>query len=521
MRVESILVLWGLLSCTACFSPRADFTFINGAEPQTLDPAIATGVPEGRIIRALFEGLTTRHPETLAPLPGMAESWDVSDDNLVYTFRIREDARWSNDEPFTAHDFVYSWRRALTPETAAQYSYQLWYIRNAEKFNAGEIFDFSDVGVRALDDHTLEVTLENPTPYFVSLTSFYTLFPVHRESVERWGDEWIKPEHIVTNGPFLLKRWRLRHEIYLVKNPRYWDAENVAFRSVRVLPSENANTAFNLYEKGTADWHGSMPAHLTDLLLERPDVHVAPYLGTYFVRVNVTRPPLDDPRVRLALFMSVRREDIVRYITRGGEVPAYTFTPPMHGYEPPEAPGYDPEEARRLLAEAGYPGGRGLRKLVYLYNTLEGHRDIAEVLQQQWKESLGVDIELLNQEWKVYLNSQRNLEYDLSRSGWIGDYVDPNTFLDMFVTGGGNNATGWSNEEYDTLIARAARTDDHAERMRAFRRAEHILVADGPPVIPLYYYVVRWMYPPYVRGATPNLLGELFLKNIWIDEEGV
>ena len=218
------------------------------------------------------------------------------------------------------------------------------------------------------------------------------------------------------------------------------------------------------------------------------------------------------------LLALLERIDIVQYITRGGEMSAYTFVPPMHGYEPPESLSYDPEEARRLLTEAGYPDGRGFPKLTYLYNTLEAHRDVAEVLQQQWKENLGIDIELVNQEWKVYLDSQRNLEYDLSRSAWVGDYVDPNTFLDMFVTGGGNNNTGWSSEKYDALIARAARTLDNAERMRIFRRAEQILVVEEPPLIPIHYYVVKWMYPSYVRGAPPNLLGELFLKNVWIDK---
>jgi oligopeptide transport system substrate-binding protein len=504
--------------CTGCLSPPADFTFVNGAEPQTLDPAIATGVPENRLIRGLFEGLTTRNPYTLENIPGMAESWEVLEGGTVYIFHIRRDAKWSNGEPLTAHDFYYSWKRVLEPATAAQYAYQLYYLKNAEAYNAGTLTDFSRVGLQVLDDYTLKVDLANPTPYFLDLTSFYTLFPAHRASVERWGDFWVKPEYIVCNGPYMLKDWHVRHEIYMVKNPHYWDAANVKLESLRALPNEDSNTGLNMYLHGTAEWieSGAMPTQLMDKLLERPDMHSAPYLGIYFARVNVTKPPLSDPRVRRAFAMSFRREDVVKYVSKAGEVPAYTYVPPIPNYESPKGYEYNVEEARRLLAEAGYPGGKGFPKIRYLYNTLEAHRDIAEVLQAQWKENLGVEIELVNQEWKVYLNSQRQIEYDFSRSGWIGDYVDPDTFLNMWVTGGGNNNTGWSDKEYDSLIAQASRTGDPSERMAVLKRAEEILIERGP-TLPIYFYVVKWMYPPYVGGAPPNVLGELFLKNVTID----
>lgn len=572
--------------------PEADFTWVNGAEPATLDPAIATGVPENRLLRCIFEGLTDADPATLDSKPGVAESWEISEDGLRYLFNIRKEAQWSNGDPLTAHDFVWSWQRVLEPVTAAQYAYQLYYIKGAHRYNGyadgaawvtkGEtkvtgvstswarienamvgdfvqfgddedkytvasiesdseltlseayrgktsaeagpymirLEDFGQVGVKALDDYTLEVLLENPTPYFLSLTNFYTLFPVHRKTVETWGDEWIKPEHMVSNGPFILGEWRLRESIYFIKSETYWDKGNVKLNSARALPAENSNTGFNLYAKGPADWieGGAMPTYLMEVLLDHPEMHRKPYLGIYFARVNVTRPPLDDPRVRKAFAISFRREDICTYIVKSGQVPAFTYVPPMHGYTP--APGYEynPEKARELLREAGYPGGKGMPKVEYLYNTLEAHRDIAEVLQAQWKETLGVEIELVNQEWKVYLDSQRQLEYGFSRSGWIGDYADPDTFLNMFVTNGGNNNTGWSDPEYDNLIALASRTRNPQERLAVLTRAETILLERGP-TLPIYFYVSTWMYPEYVHGTPINVLGQLFMKYVSVDKE--
>ena len=502
--------------CVAREEP-ADFTFVSGAEPETLDPALMTGVTEGRLASALFEGLTAFDPRDLSPTPGVAERWSVSADGRVYTFCLR-DALWSNGRPITAHDFVYSWQRVLEPATAASYAYQLYYVRNAQAYNTGQLTDFSQVGLAAVDPRTLVVTLERRTPFFLSLTSFMTLLPVCRECVETHGDRWTRPDAIVTNGPFLLADWRTNRRIRLRRNPHYWDHRNVSLGTVEALSVENASTAFNIYETGQADLLTTVPLLLVDALRKRPDYHSSTYLGTYFYRLNVTRPPLDDVRVRKALAMSINREHVTRFITRGGEVPASTFVPMgMPGYAPGQGLPYSPQRARALLAEAGYPDGKGFPAIELLYNTSESHRDIAEVVQDMWAKTLKIQVKLLNQEWKVYLASTRSMDYDVSRSGWIGDYTDPNTFLDMFVTNGGNNRTGWSDPRYDALIGAAANEADPRRRMGIFRKAEAILMTEGVPIAPIYSMVTNNLYRDSTRGIYPNVLNFIGLKHVRVE----
>ncbi len=512
------IVLLCLVMFSSCSYEQAEFSFILGTEPETIDPAISTGVPEGRIERGLFEGLTTSRPTDLKNMPGMAKSWEISEDGLVYTFHLRA-AQWSNGDPVTAHDFVWSWRRVLEPETAAQYAYMLWYIKNARLYNEGKLQDFSQVGIEAPDAKTVRIVLENPTPFFLYITSFQTLLPVNRRCVEKHGSNWIKPENIVVNGPFTLEEWRMRDRLLLVKNHSYWDKENVRLNSIEALTVENTNTSFNLYMTGRAQWTDSngMPLNIMDKLIKRPDCHIAPYLGVYFIRCNVTEPPLNDVRIRKALAMTIRKDQITERVTRAGQIPADSFVPPgLPDYEGPEGIHYDPEAAKKLLAEAGYPNGENFPELVYLYNTFEAHRDIAEVLQEQWRKYLGIHVELENQEWKVYLNSQRSLDYQLSRAAWIGDYPDPNTFLDMFITDGGNNNTGWSNQRYDELIRSAALEKESRKRMEIFRQAEKLLIEEELPVIPIYFYVSQHLHGPEVKGIHQNILDKMMLKYAYI-----
>lgn len=513
------ITLCTVITFTTYSHKRAEFTYVSGPEPETLDPALLTGALEGRIVAALFEGLTQYHPKDLSPTPGIATHWDISEDGLTYTFHLRKSC-WNNGEPLTAHDFVYSWRRALEPETAADYAYQLYYIKNARQFNEGTLTDFSQVGVRALDNYTLEVRLERPTAFFLDLTSFPTLMPVNRRCVERYGDGWTRPENMVSNGPFRLVEWRINNRIRMEKNPLYWDAQRVRLSSIDALTIESINTGFNVYETGGADYLFGLPLPLVEVLREREDCHTDVYLATYFLRFNVTTPPLDDVRVRKALAMAVNKEAIVKYVTRGGEMPATTLVPPgMPDYQPPEGLPFDPEEARRLLAEAGYPGGQGFPNIEYLFNTSEANKDIAEVIQQMWKEYLGIDITLVNQEWKVFLSTVKNLDYQIARGNWIGDYVDPNTFLDMFVTNGGNNRTGWGDPRYDHLIGAAAEERDRKKRMEIFQEAERILVEEEIPILPIYYHVSFNIYRPYVMGVYPNVLNMHPWKYIWINKE--
>lgn len=498
---------------------RADLVFLNGAEPETLDPALITGQPEERVVSALFEGLLTFDSAAHAG-PGMAESWEISPDKKVYTFHLRHNALWSNGDPVTARDFASSWRRALAPETASDYASQLYFLKNGRAFNEGTIKDFSQVGVRAIDDYTLEATLENPTPFFLDLCAFPTLFPVNAKCVERYGDDWIKPGKMVCNGAYMLKSWRINDRIHLVKNPRYWDAAHVALGAIDVLPTSNANTALNFYIMGDADLlmdKGLVPTSLITELKRRPDFHAAPFLGTYFLRFNCTKPPFNDARVRKAFALVIDKSLLVNKITRAGEPPASGFVPPgAGGYTSPPGLERNPDLARKLLAEAGYPGGRDFPHVTYLYDDRELNEKLAIELQGMFSRELGVNIGLLKQEWKVYLNSMSRLDFDLCRSSWVGDYADANTFLNMFVTNDGNNRTGWSNSAYDRLIADAAREPDTEKRFDIFRKAERILVDEDAPICPLYYYMgIQFYDANKFGGIQANLLDEHPLKRIY------
>lgn len=518
-----LFAIWAfcVLAFTACVPnrERAELVFMNGADPETLDPALITGQPEGRIASALFEGLTRFNARGEAE-PGMAESWTVSEDGLTYTFHLRENVRWNNGDSVTAHDFIASWQRTLTPATASEYAYQLYTIKNGKAFNEGIIDDFGLVGVTAPDDRTLVVTLENPTPYFLDLCAFVTLLPVHLPSIAAHGDNWIKPGLLVSNGAFTLEDWRINDRLRLRRNPSYWDAKHVSMETIDAIPTSNANTAFNFYESGMADLmmdKGLVPPALMDSLREREDFHSAPFLGTFFLRFNTTKPPYDDPRVRRAIAMAIDRERIVKKITRAGEIPATTMVPPgTANYQPPQSLSYDIQAARQLLAEAGFPYGQGFPPILFLYNKSELNEAIAVEIQHMLDKALGIRLHLLNQEWKVYLNSISRLDYDIARSSWVGDYNDPNTFLDMFVTGGGNNRTGWSNHRYDDLIAQAASELDSARRLDLFREAERLLVFEEAPVVPIYFYVGIQLYDrARLGGIEANLLDEHPLRTMF------
>lgn len=520
------LLFLGFFLLAGCDSAkqRADLVFINGAEPESLDPAVITGQPEGRIVNALFEGLTT-FDAAARPVLGMAESWTISDDKKVYTFTLRPDARWSDGRPLTAQDFVASWKRTLTPETAASYNYQLYYIRNAQPFAEGKITDFSQVGVKALDDRTLEVTLENPTPFFLDLCATPPLAPVPVEVIEKFGDDWIKPGRIVNNGAYLLEEWRINDKIRLRKNPHYWNAQNVALETIEVLPISKANVAFNFYASGLADLtmdKGLTPPALLDELRKRADFHAAPFLGIYFLRFNCRKPPFDDQRVRAALSLAVDKRVITEKITRAGELPAGGFVPPgIAGYTSPDGLAFDPERAAALLAEAGFPKGKGFPFVTYLYSEGELNEAIAVELQSMWRKHLGIEVNLARQEWKVYLNSLSSLDYGIARSSWVGDYPDPNTFLDMFITGGGNNRTGWSDPAYDRLIADATREPDPVKRFEILRQAEEILIKTQSPVCPIFYYVGIQLYDAAkLGGIEPNVLDEHPLKAVFRKDVG-
>ncbi len=490
----------------------ADLVIINGSEPESLDPAIVTVQSDLRLVRALFEGLVRLNARTAEPEPGLAHRWDISGDGIVYTFHLRSNLVWSTGEPITAADVLYSWRRVLDPKTAADYAGQLYFIRNGREFNTGRIQDPSALGLSAPDPLTVRVELNHPTPFFLALCAFPTLAVVPRAAIERHGDRWVLSRPLPVSGPFTLERWRLQDRVRLRKNPRYWEAAATRANVVDFLCLESASTALNLYETGQADvlWDKSLiPGEVLDVLRQRPDCHQFSYLGTFFLRINVTRPPFTNALVRRALALSVDRQRIVERITRGGEQPARHLTPPGGpGYTPPGGLGLDLAAARQALAEAGYPDGRDLPPLRYLLINPRVEQEIGVELQAMWQK-LGLRVELRQNEMKVYQSAQTALDYDVSRSSWIGDYNDPNTFLELFMSDNGNNRTGWRNARYDQLMAEANSLVDPVRRAAVLREAERLLVEEEVPIIPVYFYAGLNFYDgSKVDGVYTNLVDE-------------
>ncbi len=518
----SIIAASTLLFASACSrrEPRADLVLVNGAEPQSLDPAILSGQPDGRAASSLFEGLLQFHPETGEPVPAIAERYEKSTDGLVYAFFIRSNALWSTGEPITAHDFVWSWRRAAAPETAADYAGQLFYIKNAEAYCTGQTnpatgrrYTGEDMGVRALDDRTLRVELVAPTAFFPDLCAFRTLAVVPRQAIEKHGDRWVRAPGTPFSGAFTLQLWRVNDRIRVVKNPRYWDAANVQVNTVDFLPQHDPNFCLNIFLQGDADLifdKRRMPSELMDKLREEPYFHGFEVLATFFYRYNITRPPFNDLRVRRALGLAVDRRRIIEGISRGGERLATGMTPPgTRGYEGPEGLPYNPEAARKLLAEAGYPGGKGFPIFRYLMPNMVLQSHIAIELKEMWAKELGIHMEIQQMEWKVYLLEQGRTNFDVSYSSWIGDYNDPNTFLDLFMSNNGNNRTGWSNARYDSLIREANAEVDVKKRAALLKQAETILVRDDVPLVPIFHEKGINLYrPDEIGGIWGNLLDE-------------
>jgi oligopeptide transport system substrate-binding protein len=512
----------GTLLISGCTrqEPPADLTIINSAEPESLDPAIIVAQVDMRVVQGMFEGLTRLEPVKARAVPGLAEKWEISPDGISYTFHLRTNLVWSTGEPITADDVVYSWIRALDPKTASRYAGALYYLTNAENFNTGKIKDASLVGVKGLDKLTVQVKLNSPTAFFLDICAFPTLYVVPRQTIEKYGDRWLMAKPLPSDGAYELVSWRINDKIRLKKNPLYWDATNTQSEIIDLLPIGIPSTALNLFERGQVDvvWDKSMiPAELLDVLLTRPDFHSFNYLGTYFIRFNVTHKPFDDPRVRQALALAIDKERIVEKITKAGEhITSHLVPDGTQNYTSPDGLGYNVDQARKLLAEAGYPGGKGFPHFEYLYDTTAKiHENIAIELQQMWQDALGIHMDLRQVETQVFWGTQSRLDYDISRSSWIGDYNDANTFLGMFVTGDGNNETGWSNAKYDALIREANETVDVQKREKLFQQAETILVRDQLPIIPLYFYVgINYFDTNKVQGIWENVLDDHPLRSI-------
>lgn len=499
------------------------------SELKSIDPALNTAVDGHQVIYGVFEGLC-RLDERDQGIPGIAESWDISEDNLTYTFHLR-DAKWSDGQPVKASDFVYAWKRAVDPATAAEYGYQMYYLKNGEAINNGEK-PVDELGVKAIDDKTLEVTLENITPYFLQLTAFPTYMPVREDVVSADPEGWaLNMDTYIGNGPFKVQEWKHDDVLKLVKNENYYDADKVKLDGIDYVFIVEASTAVSAFESGEIDYMEAVPAEKIAVLEEANDENfkILPYLGTYFYIFNMNQEPVNNLKVRKALSLAINRKDIVEQVTKAGQVPATGFVPKgvsmsdgttdfqetAGDYNMP-IDDSKVEEAKQLMAEAGYPDGQGFPTIELLYNTNEGHKAIAEAIQAMWKQNLGINVELRNEEWKVFQTSRNEGNYTVARHGWIGDYVDPMTFLDMWITASGNNDAKFSNPKYDELISKAKSTLGK-ERDDAMLEAQAILMEELP-VMPIYYYTNAILMRSTVKNAPKSITGPVNYREAYLEK---
>ncbi|MZQ75338.1 MAG: peptide ABC transporter substrate-binding protein [Peptoclostridium sp.] len=496
---------------------------------KTIDPTLNASVDGAIIIVNAFEGLM-RLDENDKAIPGMAEKYEVSEDGLTYTFHLR-DAKWSDGEPVTAKDFEYSWKRALDAATASEYAYQMFYLKNGEKFNSGEA-TVDEVGVKAIDEKTLEVTLEAAVPYFIELTAFPTYFPLRQDIVEQYGEQWaLKPESYISNGPFKAEALDQGSVFSFVKNENYYDAQRVKLDGVDFYFMEEISTAMASFESGDVDglYRVAREQIPTFQKENNPEFKIFPNLGTYFYSFNVNVEPTNNLKVRQALSMAIDRKAITSVISQGGELPATGFVPAgikdhegndfreMGGdYGVTETAQVD--KAKQLLAEAGYPNGEGFPTIELIYNTDENHKKIAEAVQEMWKQNLGINVELSNQEWQVFQDTRNKGDYVIARDGWLADYVDPMTFLDMFISNSGNNHPHWNNPEFDAMIGDAKKESDPEKRFQIMHQAEDLMMADQI-VLPVYYYTNPMMFKSYVKDVRVSPLGFVYFDTADIVNE--
>jgi oligopeptide transport system substrate-binding protein len=485
----------------------------NGAEPETLDPQILTGVPEANIAYDLYEGLTTLDDHG-NPTGGVAKSWDISDDGKVYTFHLRDDAKWSNGQPITADDVVYTLRRIVDPKTNAEYAYIYSPIVNADEITSGKEKDLTKLGVVAVDPHTVKVTLKASTPYFVGLLAHTSSEIVNKEVVEKYGDQWTRPGHSLSSGAYMIQEWKPQSVVVLVKNPYFHDAANVKIDRVNYYPTEDIDEEFKRFRAGELDITYTVPSSQIKVAKSKykDEFHNAAYFGTYFYAINMDKAPLgQSQKLRDALSMAIDRDAIVGKILGAGQLAAYSWMPPG-------LPGYEQQKvafaslpmkeriakAKEILKEAGYGPDKPLQVEI-LYNTQEDHKKIAIAVAAMWK-PLGVQAKLVNQEWKVYLQTRKH-NYQVARAAWIGDYLDPSDFMEQYLSDAGDsNFLHYNNKEYDDLLHKAAAEPDQAARMKLFQQAEKIFLTDEP-LIPIYHYVNLHMNNPKLTGWYDNLLG--------------
>jgi oligopeptide transport system substrate-binding protein len=597
--------------------------YVNGDEPQTLDPAMSNGQPEARLFMALFQGLVEYNPKTLAPEPALAERWHINNDSSEFTFHLRQNARWSNGDPIDANDFIYSFRRALAKETASPNAYLAAYLKNARAYNAGEVFvrdpqsgqfllarDFDeglapdpisgtpvdpakpeyrleedepqgdpdtafhqqmhtpsrltlpgeekartkrieanpklkaavagkefipvkaeDLGIEAVDQYTVRISLAQQAPFFLGLLAYQVFRLVPRKAVEQYGNTWTRPEHIVTCGPFKLKTWIPYDKLVLERDSMYWDAASVKLDEIHLFPITDQTTTMNMYKVGELDavYNHAVPNAWLHVMRSKKDYMDAAEAAIDYLIMNTTKPPLDNVKVRKAFNLAIDKEAWAEW--RRIVKPLTAFTPEgiFAGYPQPQGAKFDPVKARQLLGEAGYPvtqNGDGsfscktfpADQVEFFYNAASQNKPVAEWMQAQWKQNLGITVGLRAVEWKTFLADREKLEYKgFARGAFGADYMDPFTFLSIFYTGG-DNGTGWEDPKYIAMLDKANRTLDHNERYKLLAEAEAYLL-DAQPIIPIATPSVNFVKKPYVKGMYPNPASLYSWKYIYIERD--
>jgi oligopeptide transport system substrate-binding protein len=555
IRLLSIpVILAGLVAASMFWASdsgdrqRADFAFVNRGDNKCLDPNNMSWMQDIRIAYGLWEGLFTPDPLTWKPILGTADRADVDPTKTIWTIHIRPSARWSNGDPVKAGDFIFAWRRFL--ETPGEYTYLHFYVRGAKQYSSdfadyiaarknGDTSprapDFNSVGEKAIDDQTLVITLTDPVPFFPALLAFPPYFPMHEPSMRpfiekdglHYNLDFTRPPNLVTNGPYRLAEWTFKRRLRMVASDYYWNRASVKSRVIDQVFAEDGTAAFRTYERGDADWLSEVDLDLAAQMLAhggRSDLHIFPAFGTYFYSLNCLptlsdgRPnPLHDVRVRQALSMSIDREPIVKNVGRIGQPVAFTYIPPhvFEGYVSPPGLPYDIARARQLLAEAGYPNGRGFPNLSILYNTESNHADVAQIIRRQWLNNLGIQVNLQGVEVKVFGAMLFSQQYSIARASWYGDYDDPSTFTDKYKSDCDDNEAKWANPAYDSLCAQAAKEIDPHRRLVLLSKAEGILLHDAP-IIPLYTYVNDYMFRDQVKGLPLLANAEIMFQSVQV-----
>lgn len=522
-------VVFSLTGCTETSAPKLNapkyIRYSSGPEPSSLDPRKSNGIPEINIENQIFEGLTALDAAG-SVIPAAAERWEVSPDFLTYKFHLRKSGKWSNGEPVTAHDFEFAWKETLSPDIASKNAYLLYCLRNGEAYNSKKV-NRDEVGVRAIDDYTLEVRLQTPLPAFLTLLIQNPFFPVHKKTVTQnplWATD---PRTLIGNGPFKMTQWVHNSKIEFIPNEYYWDRSKVKLPKLEFYLVDSSATELAMFENHQVDMGDNPPRQDLERLKKENKVAFYPYFATYYLYFNTTKAPLDNPKVRKALMLGIDRQTIISEIFKGGETAAMGLVPYGAGDVSPskdfrQSAGAlfrdnDVATAKKLLAEAGYPDGKGLPPITLLYNTSEQHKTFAEAVQEMWLKNLGVTVALVNQEWKAYLVSLEGGDYQIARGGYVGVYQDASTLLDLFVTKGGNNYSRYSNPQYDELIRLARSNTDAKIRIKALHDAEQLLIADDAVVAPIYFYTRPTLVSPEVKGFIRTALGQTYFKEAYVE----